>query len=85
MLAWLVAARRGWNAERSVWGMGAAPASSLEQPLEVLSGGNQQSLAVDSPQTAQPKASHPMPLFAFSEERLDPDLALAHRLLVRGR
>src|SRR5258706_145116 len=60
-----------------------SPSSPLEQAFEILTGGHHKGFAVDSPESAQAKASHPMPLLGFGKERLNPDFPLAHRFLIR--
>src|SRR5690242_15460827 len=62
-----------------------SPAALLEEPLEILSRGNQERLTVHSPESPQPEPAHPMPVLVLSEERFHPDAAFAEGFLVGGR
>src|SRR5260221_7797672 len=53
--------------------------------LEILAGGDEQRLHVHVGQPAEQEPAELVPLFRLAEAWLDPDLALAHRLLVRLR
>jgi hypothetical protein len=56
------------------------PAVPAEQTLQVLSRRNQQRLAVDLLQAAQPEAPQAMPGFGLGKEGFDPNVSFAHRL-----
>src|SRR5256885_15671467 len=60
----------------------AAPACRGEPALEVLPTSDQQPLDIDLLQPPQAGLAHPLPLLRFPEERLGPQPALAHRLLI---
>ena len=56
-----------------------------EPALQILSGCDHPSFdiyPIKSPETESPES---VPVFGFGEERLDPDLAFAHRFGIRGR
>src|SRR5215204_6764718 len=59
-----------------------SPAPEREQPLYVLARGDHQRLDVHPPEPPEPEAPYPVPLLGLPEERLNPHLALAQRLLV---
>jgi hypothetical protein len=61
------------------------PATALEQALQVLARRDQQRLGVHLPKPSEAEASQPVPVLGFTEEWLDPDLALEHRLQEGGR
>src|SRR6266516_5675514 len=50
-----------------------SPPSFLKQAFNILTGGNHEGLAVDSPEPPYAKPPHPMPLLGFSKEGLNPD------------
>src|SRR5829696_6176620 len=62
--------------------MAPSPASRDQPPLQVLPGGDQQSLDIDVLEASASKAAQAVPFLGFGKQRLDPNLALAHRLLV---
>src|SRR5687768_5121574 len=61
-----------------------SPAPGLEQPFQVLAGSDEQPNHVDLGEAPEAELAEAMPLFRLAEQRLDPDAALAHRLLVGG-
>src|SRR5262249_49077419 len=56
----------------------ASPAPSLEQPLQVLPARDQQRFDIHVVEPAQAEAAQAVPVLRLAEERLHPDLALAH-------
>src|SRR5262249_52057223 len=65
--------------------MPASPAGRREPPLQVLPHRDQQPRHVHLDDAPEAAPLQPVPLLRLAEERLDPDRALAHRLLVGGR
>jgi hypothetical protein len=59
-----------------------SPAPEIEQPLYVLSRGDQQRLCVHPPEPPETEAPHAMPLLGLGEHRLHPHLAFAQSFLV---
>src|SRR4051794_35693371 len=56
-----------------------APASPSQQSLHVLARRDEERLVVDLGQPSEAEPAQPVPDLGLGEERLDPDLALAHR------
>src|SRR5258708_9512018 len=67
---------------RSLGPRAASPTALFEQPLEILPSGPHQRLTIHAPESSEAKAPHAMPIFAFSEERLDPHDALTPSFLI---
>src|SRR5258708_37144183 len=67
---------------RSLGPRAASPSPFFEQPLEILPSGPHQRLTIHAPESSEAKAPHAMPIFAFSEERLDPHAPLTHSFLI---
>ncbi len=65
--------------------MMAPPAGRAQPALEVLARRDEQPLHVHPLQPAQPELAQAVPLLGLGEERLRPDLALAHGVLVGRR
>src|SRR5581483_7790986 len=62
--------------------LGGSPARRHKPPLEVLPGGAELALDVHLLQPPEPEFPQLVPLLGLAEERLNPDLALAHRPLI---
>ena len=65
------------------WPWSPSPAVPTQQPFEVLSCGNQQSLAVDFGQPSEPEPAEPVPRLGFREQRLDPYPPLTQGFSIR--
>jgi hypothetical protein len=63
--------------------MASAPPGCCQEAFQVLTRGDQEPLDVRVEQPPQAEPPQAMPLLRLGEERFHPDLALAHRLLVR--
>ena len=61
------------------------PLCTTQQALDILTGSDHQPFDIDLPQASQAELVQTMPLFGFSEQRLGPELALAHGFLVSLR
>jgi hypothetical protein len=61
------------------------PAPPAEQPLEVLTAGNEERLDVHFPEGAEAEAAESMPVLCLTEQGLDPHRALPHRLVIGSR
>jgi hypothetical protein len=59
----------------------ASPSPLGEQSFEILARRYQEGLTIDAPQAPQAEPAQAMPLLGLGKQRLDPDLALAQRLL----
>lgn len=73
------------NASRPAGEGPAPPTPHREQPLEVLTQGGHNPLAIHLAQASQAEAPQAVPLLGFSEQRLNPDPALLVDLLVGRR
>src|SRR2546425_11545783 len=63
-----------------------SPPPLTEQSFQVLTGRRDERLAVHFPQSPETETPQAVPVLRLGEERLDPDVALADRLLTdRGR
>ncbi len=81
---WSLRSKRG-PPQTARWPRAASPAAASNEPLQVLSGRHQECFGVHLWETTEPEASQAVPVFGLTEERLHPDPALAHGLLVSGR
>ena len=65
--------------------MTASPSGRGQVAPQVLAGRDQQPFDVHALQATEPEAPQAVPLLGLGEQRLDPNLPLAHRLPVRLR
>ena len=76
------AARTGLRSP--VWPRSTPPTALPEQRLQILAGRDQQGLDVHLPEPAELEPPQTVPVLRFAKQRLDPDLAFAHRTFVGG-
>lgn len=60
------------------------PSLFLQEAFEILSGSCHQGLTGDTLEAPQAETSQAVPILGLGKQWFDPDLALVHRLLIRG-
>jgi hypothetical protein len=68
-----------------MWPWSASPARFRSSRFRFWPVRDQQRFDVDLPEASKPEPTQAVPILGFTEEWLDPDLPLGHRLLVHSR